>query len=29
VAAAVAVAMADGTMDEILDAAMSAIPKES
>ncbi len=29
VAAAVAVAMADGTMDEIIDAAMAVIPKES
>lgn len=29
VAAAVAVAMVDGTMDEILDAAMHVIPKES
>lgn len=29
VAAAVAVAMVDGTMDEIIDAAMEAIPEES
>ena len=29
VAAAVAVAMVDGTMDEIIDAAMSAIPEDS
>ena len=29
VAAAVSVAMVDGTMDEILDAAMKVIPEES